>query len=112
MIGLIAKLVGPTAAPFVAWGGAIALIVGALVWMRVDAYNDGKRAVIERLEREAAEADRRALEAERAADEAAEVRQQEAENEAEVLRNVITQATSSGDNSLDALLGSMSTEAD
>lgn len=43
MIALAAKLVGPKVAPFLVYGLAIAAVIGALLWMRHDAYNDGQR---------------------------------------------------------------------
>ncbi|MBS67287.1 MAG: hypothetical protein Tp170SUR191951_86 [Prokaryotic dsDNA virus sp.] len=44
LIKLVAGFVGEKAAPFVAYLTVIGLLIGAIVWMRADAYNDGAAA--------------------------------------------------------------------
>lgn len=63
LIGLAAKAVGERFAPLLAYGLVIAALVGAVIWLRADAYHDGERATDakwvaagEKLERQAAEA--------------------------------------------------------
>lgn len=51
VIALIARVVGEKAAPFVAWGLALALLGGALWWLRSDAYDDGVRDTWAEIER-------------------------------------------------------------
>lgn len=41
LISLAAKAVGERFAPLLAYGTVIALLVGALLWLRHDAYQDG-----------------------------------------------------------------------
>jgi hypothetical protein len=63
LIGLAAKAVGERAAPFLAYGLVVLALLGALWWLRADAYGDGKRdadaawvAAGEKLKADAAEA--------------------------------------------------------
>jgi len=44
LISLAAKAVGERFAPLLAYGLIILAIVGAVLWLRADAYHDGERA--------------------------------------------------------------------
>lgn len=63
LIGIAAKLVGERFASLLAYGLVIAALLGAIWWLRADAYSDGEAATDakwvaagERLERQAAKA--------------------------------------------------------
>lgn len=105
LISLAAKAVGERFAPLLAYGLVIAALVGAIWWLRADAYSDGEAATDakwvaagERLERQAAEAAGRA--------DAASVQRVEQNNERVAQeKEKLDEAEAAGSSPLDVLFG-------
>lgn len=105
LISLAARLVGPRFAPALVWAFLAAALVGAVWWLRADAYRDGEaandarwKAAGERLKSQARIAAGRAdqASAERVAAEADRVAQE---------KEKIDAAQAQGDSPLDILFG-------
>lgn len=105
LISLAAKAVGERFAPLLAYGLLIAVLVGAIWWLRADAYSDGEAATDakwvaagERLERQAAEAAGKA--------DAASVQRVEQNNERVAQeKEKLDEAEAAGSSPLDVLFG-------
>ncbi|APZ81837.1 hypothetical protein vBEliSR6L_72 [Erythrobacter phage vB_EliS_R6L] len=106
LISLAAKAVGERFAPLLAYALVIAVLVGAIWWLRADAYSDGEAANDAKWVAAGEEAERQAREAAGRAS-AASVKRVE-QNNARVAqeKEKLDAAEASGSSPLDVLFGS------
>lgn len=105
LISLAAKAVGERFAPLLAYGVVIAALVGAIWWLRADAYSDGVTATDAKWEEAGRRLEQQAREAAGKAD-AASVQRVE-QNNARVAqeKEKLDEAEAAGSSPLDVLFG-------
>lgn len=106
LISLAAKAVGERFAPLLAYGTVIALLVGALLWLRHDAYQDGEAANEAKWIAAGETFEQAAEEAQTAADAASAARAAREFERVREEKEKIDAATAQGTSPLDVLFGS------
>lgn len=104
-IPLMAKIVGERLAPLATYLVAAILVVGALYWLRSDAYADGQRAEADRWREAARQLERKTEAARQAADQASGKRVDEYSRELEKEKGLIDEADAANQSPFDVLFG-------
>lgn len=105
LIGLAAKLVGERFAPLLAYGAITLALVGAVWWLRADAYSDGVKATDAKWVAAGEKLKRQAVEAQSAANAASATRTAAEVERVREEKEKIDAAEASGSSPLDVLFG-------
>lgn len=105
IIGIAAKLVGEKFAGLAVYGTAILLVLGAIWWLRADAYSDGVAATDAKWEEAGRRLEQQAAEAAAAADDRADDRQAQEFDRVQQEKEKLDAASASGGSPWDVLFG-------
>lgn len=105
LIGIAAKLVGERLAGWVAYGTVIIALLGAIWWLRADAYSDGVKATDAKWERASALLVEKAAKAGQAADQAAAERSADEFERVQQEKEKLDAARDSGSSPWDVMFG-------
>lgn len=105
LIGWAAKLVGERFAPLLAYGFVLLLLVGALWWLRADAYSDGVRDTDDKWEEAGRLLAEQAEQAAGKADEASADRVADYQEQLAEEKEKLDEADAAGTSPLDVLFG-------
>lgn len=106
LIGWLTKALGEKLAPFIAWIGLALLILGALWWLRHDAYQDGVSATDAKWEEAGRKLEAQAKKAEQSADAESVKRVQENNERLKEEKEKLDEAEAEGSSPFDVLFGS------